>query len=596
MQRLRGEYAFVGLAFVIAVAIAYIVLRATTTANFDRLEQRSVGRQAQRISSAFGYETSSIGEFVLNNAQWTAVYDAAATGDHNALNVLLPAGQTEQEFGLNGLVLLGAGGVLESGGVAGHPARSYRPPSHALDAALVKLAGGAATSCGVLDAMHTHYLYCAAPVVHTSGAGPADATLVGFKALNASGIAGISHRAGLSIALAHATSGGSTTLLESAVGRLAVRARTNGPNRMDLLVSVPTLGGAAPLVLGVTFGRPLHQAALQTAAISALIIAILGIVLLAISILAQRHARARRDLAFLEAVREARAGGGLVTPASHELDVLTTSVNELLDAMSARQREIQAANESIASEREAAARAGREADERADRARVDAETKARRLSEEAASAAQYASVEAAAESERASSNAAIQAQRASAAAARDELTRIGAALSVVATASKTIGDTADDTLRAAAAARVRVDEAVRESAVLRETTSAAADVTQEISAVADQTRLLALNAAIEAARAGEQGRGFAVVAHEVGDLAQAASSAAERVLEHIRSVNAQSVTLSSSIGATSSTLAEVGEATKRIGETVAAQSTATDESEATLAAATERLTALADLA
>jgi methyl-accepting chemotaxis protein len=61
-----------------------------------------------------------------------------------------------------------------------------------------------------------------------------------------------------------------------------------------------------------------------------------------------------------------------------------------------------------------------------------------------------------------------------------------------------------------------------------------------ITSIAEQTNLLALNAAIEAARAGEHGRGFAVVAEEVRKLAEGSGRAAEKIVEQISSIQAES--------------------------------------------------------
>ena len=177
----------------------------------------------------------------------------------------------------------------------------------------------------------------------------------------------------------------------------------------------------------------------------------------------------------------------------------------------------------------------------------------------------------------------------SAADAHEALDQIDETLTVLATSSDTISASTSDTVRAASDARSRVMQAVEGSHALRETTDATADVTREISAVAQRTRLLALNAAIEAAQAGEHGRGFAVVAQEVGQLADAAGAAAGRVLEHIREVGAHCSTVASAIEETSATLASVDEATRRIDEVVAAQRAATQQSEATLTAAIDRL-------
>lgn len=60
-----------------------------------------------------------------------------------------------------------------------------------------------------------------------------------------------------------------------------------------------------------------------------------------------------------------------------------------------------------------------------------------------------------------------------------------------------------------------------------------------ITGISEQTNLLALNAAIEAARAGEQGKGFAVVAEEVRKLAEEASSAAGKITDLIKDIQAE---------------------------------------------------------
>ncbi len=592
---IRNEFVWVAVAFVVSILLAYFVLNARTTSTFDRLERQNVGAQADRIRATLSNDAGLSREFVLTNAQWTEAYDAVIKRDAQAAVGLFDPGMMRSSFGFGAVALLDRAGQVVGGGMVNSHGTAYTAVSSSL---ATQLAGSSVTSgrkaCGVLAAAEGHYLFCSAPVVHDDGSGPAAGTLVTLKTLDAGAIGKLGALAGLSMRPAGSTLRGSTQRLLSDVGALDVQTRAVSANTMQLLVSVPSVGGAAPLVLAASFPRTVHQAASHSAVTSAEIICLLGLALLAISILAQHLGRARRNRTFITAVHAAATDGGHVTATSRELATLAASVNELLDAMTDRQREAQRASDAAAAERVTAASERRDAEARAERERLAAEAELERERAETSADHEREREIAAAEAEFERAHSAAQARRASAADARAALEQIDSALAVFGEANDTIQRGTRDTVDAAAAARAQVAQAVDGGSALRETTQAAAEVTHEISAVADQTRLLALNAAIEAARAGEHGRGFAVVAHEVGELANAAGNAAGRVLEHIRKVSEQSGSVLSAIEQTSSSLASVDEAASRIDETVHAQQQMTEQSEATLEAAAKQLLNIAE--
>ncbi len=591
----RNEYSWVGVAFVAAIAIAYLILRSTTTGTFDRLEQQNISGQANRISTSLNYERSAISNFVITNSEWNAAYNAIAQDQRGVMPSLFTASQMRGSFHLGALVLLNNHGRVVTGGTIPSTGSRYVAPGAALAQALAAPAVAPAgarpgdTTCGVLDA-GVYYLFCSAPVVHTDGSGPADGTFVAMEAFSPAGIVGFGHRAGIDAQLARTPITGSSSKLASALGALAVQTSNLSSSRTELLVSIPAVEGAAPLVLRASFPRPIHAAAASTATDSALIIGVLGIALLVISIVAQRAAVTRRNHLFQEAVRTAAQEGGQVTAPDRSLEVIAHSVNALLEEIAERQQQAEGEREASAERRH---QLELEQQQQREAAAQEAQQQREQLAEERERAAAEREADAAlAVLER--DRAEAEAREHSAAAAREALATIDRTLGVFSAASDTIEAGARDTVNAAAQARRQIEAAVGSSAELGRTTAAAADVTREITDVAAQTRLLALNAAIEAARAGEQGRGFAVVAHEVGKLAEAAGGAAERVLDHIGNVTAQSRAVAQTIEQTSVTLADVDGATRRIDATIAQQRQATVDAQATLATASERLVAIVE--
>lgn len=112
---------------------------------------------------------------------------------------------------------------------------------------------------------------------------------------------------------------------------------------------------------------------------------------------------------------------------------------------------------------------------------------------------------------------------------------------------------------------------------LRQASGGVHDVMDEITRIADQTRILSINASIEAGRAGEQGRAFNVVACEVKELADQTRNSTRSIVERVEAIQGSvrdvASTLAPAAGSarTDVTVQGVHEQVRRMAETAAGQ-------------------------
>lgn len=110
-----------------------------------------------------------------------------------------------------------------------------------------------------------------------------------------------------------------------------------------------------------------------------------------------------------------------------------------------------------------------------------------------------------------------------------------------------------------AKAATRSQEADNQVKELEGAAAKIGEVVKLINDIADQTNLLALNATIEAARAGEAGKGFAVVASEVKSLANQTAKATEDITQQISAIQQETNNVVGAIGDIGSVIGEVNE-------------------------------------
>lgn len=164
--------------------------------------------------------------------------------------------------------------------------------------------------------------------------------------------------------------------------------------------------------------------------------------------------------------------------------------------------------------------------------------------------------------------------------------RMRAVSSAIETLSGSIGDVAEAAANGstvASDASAKSAQATQAMATLGRAAEEIDKVTEVIKRIAEKTNLLALNATIEAASAGEAGKGFAVVAHEVKELANQCSTAAEDITERIAGVQRNTDEAVQVIGAMSEIIADLARVSDGISMRATEQDKAVSEISSTVA-------------
>lgn len=308
-----------GLSALVTVPLLIVLQRSVLTGGFGTVEHRLADAQAARLSDGLAQETGVLRLLTRLQSVWDDPYEHTVAGDADGLLSDYPPADMSTNYRVSALAVLNSDGELVAGGSTDGDVFGAFPGSLAAPGALSGLVAGSGEdgSCGLWSQGGSLLSWCAHPIVHGDGTGPAAGTLIQFQPVD---LGTLGDRLQLELTLAD----------EPGVSGVVTRAID--ANHYEIALPVATSNDSSVVLRAVT-DRPI--AAQARSSMRSVLLATLGLtlvllasVLVGLEVFVLRRLRRHRDA--IGQISGAESEAVLDDGAGDEIGALAAAVNELL--------------------------------------------------------------------------------------------------------------------------------------------------------------------------------------------------------------------------------------------------------------------------